>query len=231
MKLKVSHRELKGKKLNKLRNDWFLPWIVYWKHLETPIMLSCLKNDFLKIYKQAGYSTPVTLTWEDVDQMVLIQDISLDPITDWVIHVDFLAIKKDEKVITEIPVLFIWESEVEKLSLWKIQLIKDSIKVEALPKDLPHDIKVDISVIKTPNDVIFIKDLIVDKSVKIMDDLEQPIITVLALQDFAKEEEEAKAAAEAAAAAAATAATEWWVATWDSKEWSKEESKKEESKK
>lgn len=225
MKLKVSHRELKSKKLKDLRKDWYVPWIVYGKYLEEPIMITCLKNDFLKIYKQAGYSTPITLSWEKIDQMVLIQDISQNPVTDMVIHVDFLAINKDEKVITEVPVILTGESEIEKLSLWKIQLIKDSVNVEALPKDLPHNITVDISVIKTLNDVIFIKDLIVDKSVKVMDDLDQAIITVFALQDFAKEEEEAKVAAEAAVA---TATTE---AAWDAKEEVKGSDKKQESKK
>jgi large subunit ribosomal protein L25 len=45
----------------------------------------------------------------------LIQDIQLDPVTDVLIHVDFLAVNKDEKVTTEIPVKMIGESMVEKL--------------------------------------------------------------------------------------------------------------------
>jgi large subunit ribosomal protein L25 len=49
--------------------------------------------------------------------MVLIQDISQNPVTDVVIHVDFLAINKDEKVTTEIPVVLVGESEIEKLGL------------------------------------------------------------------------------------------------------------------
>jgi hypothetical protein len=35
----------------------------------------------------------------------LIQDIQTDPVTDILIHADFLAIQKDEKVKTEVPVI------------------------------------------------------------------------------------------------------------------------------
>jgi len=37
--------------------------------------------------------------------------------------------------------------------------LKDTIEVEAFPQDLPHDIKIDISVIQKMSDVIFVKDL------------------------------------------------------------------------
>ncbi|MEI7558489.1 MAG: hypothetical protein WCJ45_06965 [bacterium] len=49
----------------------------------------------------------MTLEGDGVDQLVLIQDIQLDPVTDSLIHIDFLAVNKDEKVTTEIPVLLI----------------------------------------------------------------------------------------------------------------------------
>jgi len=37
--------------------------------------------------------------------MVLIHDYQLDPVKDMVIHVDFLAIKKGEKVKAAVPVI------------------------------------------------------------------------------------------------------------------------------
>jgi len=48
--------------------------------------------------------------------MVLIQDMQVDPVTDRLTHVDFLAVRKDEKVKTKVPVLLTGESSVEKLS-------------------------------------------------------------------------------------------------------------------
>lgn len=200
MELKVNIRKETSKQLNKqLRKEGNVPAIVYGKHLKSAIQVSCLKNDFIKRFKEAGYSTPITLSWDGIDELVLIQDIQLDPVSDVVLHIDFLAVKKDEKVKTEVPVVLIWESPIEKLWLWTIQIVKDFVEVEAFPQDLPHDIKIDISKIENAWDTIFVKDIEVSKNVKILDDLEQPIIAVVSL-----DEEEAAPTTETAAATTTT---------------------------
>jgi large subunit ribosomal protein L25 len=88
---------------------------MYGKHLDQPVSITCNKNDFIKKYKEAGYSTPLTITGDGLDQLVLIHDIQVDPVTDVLMHIDFLAIKADEKVTTEVPVKMIGESPIEKL--------------------------------------------------------------------------------------------------------------------
>jgi len=205
MKLEVTSRQ--DKKAKDLRKEGLIPGIIYGKHLETPIAVACKRNDLLKKYKEAGYSTPLTLTGDDkLDQLVLIQDIQLDPVTDMLIHIDFLAVNKDEKVTTEIPIKMIGESPIEKLGEGKIQLIKDFVEVEAFPQDLPHDITIDISVIQTMNDTICVKDLKVSDKVEILDDAEQVIVTVLVMAEEEVEEAPVVATPEAGAEGAAPAA-------------------------
>jgi len=174
-----------------------IPAIVYGKHLESPLSVSCIKNDFLKRYKEAGYSTPITLKGKNIDQMVLIQDIQVDPVTNGLLHIDFLAVNKDEKVTTEVPIVLTGESLIEKLGEGKIQLIKDFVEVEAFPQDLPHNVTVDISEIKTMNDTVFVKDLKFSDKVTVLDDLDQAVITVLKLDEEEAETPVAAATAEA----------------------------------
>lgn len=83
--------------------------------MKAPIAVACKRNDLIKKYKEAGYSTPLTLTGDNLDQLVLIQDIQVDPVSDILLHIDFLAVNKDEKVTTEIPIKITGESPVEKL--------------------------------------------------------------------------------------------------------------------
>ena len=59
MKLTVTTRQDKTAK--ELRKEGFVPGIVYGKHLSAPISVACVKNDLIKKYKEAGYSTPITL--------------------------------------------------------------------------------------------------------------------------------------------------------------------------
>ena len=204
MKLTVTSRQDKTAK--ELRKEGLIPGIVYGKHIKEPIAVACPRNDLIKKYKEAGYSTPITLSGENIDQLVLIQDIQLDPVTDVLLHIDFLAVNKDEKVTTEIPVKMIGESPIEKLWTGKIQLLKDFIEVEAFPQDLPHDVTIDISAIQTINDVIFVRDLKFSGKVEVLDDPEQAIVTVLIMTE--EVEETPVATTEATpAAGTATAAT------------------------
>lgn len=188
MKLTVYTRQ--WEKARDLRKDWSVPAIVYGKHLSGPMSVFCKKNEFIKKFKESGYSTALILEGKDIEELVLVQDIQLDPVTNIVLHIDFLAVKRDEVVKTEVPVVLVGESPIEKLGEGKIQLVKDFVEVEAFPQDLPHNIEIDISTIVKSNDVIFVKDLKVSDKVKVLDDMEQPILTVVSLAEDVVEEVE-----------------------------------------
>ena len=113
MELIVTARQ--DTKAKDLRKEGLIPGIIYGKQLKTPLKVACKRNDIIKKYKEAGYSTPLTLSGDGIDQLVLIQDIQVDPVSDVLIHIDFLAVNRNEKVTTEIPVKMIGESMVEKL--------------------------------------------------------------------------------------------------------------------
>ena len=201
MKLSVKKREIHGKKVKNLRAQGLVPAVIYGKHVKAE-SISCVKNDLLKVYRTAWYSTPVELTG-DVDHLVLINSLQLDPVSDEIISADFLAVSRTEKVAAKIPVVTFGESQLEKLNEGKIMKVRDEVEVEALPQDLPSKFEIDISVLQTVNDVFFIKDLKVSDKVTILDDPELPILTVSVLSDEPEEEQgEATATAEAAAPAA-----------------------------
>ncbi|MBO4203310.1 hypothetical protein J5893_00485 [bacterium] len=115
MKLAVKSRDITGKKVKSLRRQGLVPAIVYGKHIDQPVKISCVKNDLLKVYKASGYTTPVELMG-DLDQLVLIHTLQLDPISDEIITADFLAVSRKEKVTANIPLVRVGESEIEKLN-------------------------------------------------------------------------------------------------------------------
>lgn len=190
MKLSVKKREIYGKKVKNLRAQGLIPAVIYWKHIQAE-SISCVKNDLLRIYRTAGYSTPIELTW-DVDHLVLINSLQLDPVSDEIISADFLAVSKTEKVSAKIPVVVFGDSQIEKLNEWKVMLVKDEVEVEALPQDLPSKFEVDVSVLQTVNDVFFVKDLKVSNKITVLDDPELPILTVSVLSDEASAEDSAE---------------------------------------
>lgn len=192
MKLTVSSRDVMGKKVKDLRKQGIIPAVVYGKHLTTSLHISIEKLTLLRAYQAAGMSTPVEISGDGMNQLVLFHHLQLDPVTDRLMHVEFLAVNKDEKVSAEVPLMLVGVSPFEKSGAGRVQLVMQSVQVTAFPLDLPHDIQIDISVIEHEGQVLHISDLNVSDKIHIDEDADAPILTAL-VNEVATEDEEAVA--------------------------------------
>ena len=179
MELKVSKREVSGKKVAGLRKQSIVPGVIYWKNMKEPIMVQVDKNSFLKAYHKAWQSAVIQLA-DGAKNLVLIKELHIDPVTNNVLNVSFLDVKANQAIVASIPVVLTGESIVTKQNIWNIDLVKDSIQVEALPFDLPQEISLDISHFQGLDDWIFVRDIDLWKKVTILDDSELPVVVVTA---------------------------------------------------
>jgi large subunit ribosomal protein L25 len=156
-KLKVEKRDLK-ESLSGLRKAGRVPAVFYGpKDPSTPIKMSLI--DFKKAWKEAGESTVVSLEGQGIDADVLIHDVDLDPVTDIPIHVDFYAIEKGKKLSVDVPLEFIGVAPaVKDLGAVLVKVVHE-VEIEALPKDLPHKLEVDISGLTTFDSVLTAADI------------------------------------------------------------------------
>jgi large subunit ribosomal protein L25 len=176
----------KDKTLASLRNSGQLPAVVYGKDTESKAVVFDIK-EFYSIYKQAGESSLVNLKFDDEDRIVLFKDLQHNPRTNEVIHADLYQIKLGEKIKTDIPLVFVGTSfAVEELEGVLITN-KDKVEIECLPRDLPHEIEVDLSMLKEIDDSIQVKDLTAPAGVEFLDDMEDSIAVV---NEKREEEEE-----------------------------------------
>lgn len=159
--------------------------VVYGKGLETQA-LKLNRSEFNKVFNIAGESNLIEIDLDGTKTKTIVKEIQNHPVKDWIRHVDFYQVNMDEVIDAEIPLHFVGESEAVKL-LGGI-LIKEvnDLSVECLPGDLINNIDVDISVLKTIDDVIRVKDLNVPKTMTSLLDDE----TIVAMIAQAKEEEE-----------------------------------------
>ena len=174
MKLKVNKRE--SMKNKSLLIKWIVPGIVYGKHIDSPIKLQFNKNEFIKLYKEVGSSTPITLKWDNIEEMVLIHDLQLNPVKDTLIHVDFLWIKKWEKVRANVQLSIIGVEILKKEGL-EINVVMDNIDIEAIPSKLVNNINIDVSSLKDW-DNITVESISLSDDVEIITDKKETIITV-----------------------------------------------------
>lgn len=175
--LKVTTRDPKVKVKN-LRNEGIIPAVLYGREIDNT-NLSLDKKTFSKIYRESGSSVLLDLEIDKKEPFtVLIQDIQHDPVTDQIFHVDFYKVKMDEKIETEVELEFEGISPAVKEDGGVLVKNFDELEISCLPADLPKEIIVDISVLKTFDDVIKIKDLNISDKVEVMRDLESVVATV-----------------------------------------------------
>ena len=162
-----------------------MPAVLYRKGKEN-VNLQLNYSDFEKTFKQAGESTLIKLKIEDQSDVVqkkeknvLVADVARDPVTDKFIHVDFYEVKMDEKLKAAVPLEFIGESLAVKTEAGTLVKNLQEIEVRALPADLLHHIEVDISLLATFEDKIFVKDLKVSKAVEILAEPEEVVALVV----------------------------------------------------
>ena len=80
-------------------------------------------------------------------------------VSHWLIHVDFFAVDANEKLEVGVKLEFVGVSEAVKSLGGTLVKVAHELEVECLPKDLPHEIVVDISKLATLDSVITVADL------------------------------------------------------------------------
>ena len=158
IELNAQNREVLGSGVKKLRRDGYVPAVLYGKGQE-PLPLQVSLKDFNKAFKMAGESTLVYVNVGGQSYPTLIHDVSRDTLTDGILHADFYKVRLDEKIKTNVPVVFVGESPaVKDLGGIFVRNVNE-LEVEALPQNLPHELKIDISILKNFGDKITVKDL------------------------------------------------------------------------
>ncbi|HEY4489841.1 MAG TPA: 50S ribosomal protein L25 [Candidatus Paceibacterota bacterium] len=155
--LEVKNRDTKESP-EQLRTSGFLPAVFYGKkEKSTPITI--YTKDFLKVWKEAGESTVVVLKNGSQELETLIHDIDFDPVTGKPRHADFYVFEKGHKLEVDVPLEFTGVSSAVKDLGGVFVKVLHQLRVEALPKDLPHQIEVDISTLAEIGSQILTKDI------------------------------------------------------------------------
>jgi len=145
--------------------------------------------EFMKVWHEAGESSVISLHGLGDDQDALIHDVQIHPVTETPEHIDFYIIEKGKKLTVSVPIEFEGEADVEKENGIVIKVLHE-IEIEALPKDIPHEIKVDLSTLKTLEDQILVKDLKFGEGVETTLEGDEVVVAVTEAKDEPEPEPE-----------------------------------------
>lgn len=169
-----------------LRKSGVIPAVCYGKGFENR-SIEVEYQAFRKLYREVGETQVFNLNVEGTQLPVLIHEISYNPLTDRYDHLDFLQIDMTQKVTTMVPVEIVGSAPAIKNFNAVITMVKQEIEVKCLPMDIPHEINIDVSTLENIGDVVYVKELQLGDKVEILDDPEEPILSISAVEEYKEE--------------------------------------------
>jgi large subunit ribosomal protein L25 len=193
-----SPRENVGKKdAKKNRKEDKVPCVLYGG--KEQVHFAADEVSFKKlIYTPDSFT--VKLNVDNKEYNAILQDIQYHPLSDRILHADFLEIFDDKPVVMHIPVKVTGNSQGVLKGGRFIQKLR-KLKIKALPVDLPDNVAVDITPLEI-NDSIKVSDIKKDK----VTFLDAPTAVIVGVRVTRVVVEETPTAVEGAAAAAAAPA-------------------------
>src|SRR5690606_15977386 len=185
-----SVRQNVGKRdAKELRYEGKIPAVLYGGKEQTHLAVSAAD------LKSVLYTADVVFVELDVDgkkTRAIVQDAQFHPLTDLVTHVDFLD---DKQVSVNIPIKLTGDSPGVKMGGKLVQKLR-SLRVKALPNNLPQEIKVPMESLEVGKS--FRVEQVSLENAKILNNADDTIVSVVMSRALRQAEQEAAKAAKGA---------------------------------
>ena len=175
MRFDVATREVSGSaNARRLRRDGVLPGIVSTEKGKSRQVQLDRHGFELMLHRHASENLILDLSVDGgKTKKVLLKEVQHDPLTEEILHVDFVEISMTKKMRARIPVSLVGEPAGVEQDGGILEFLLREIEVECLPGDLVEQIEVDVSELKI-GDSIQVEQVTVD-----------PKLTVLSGSDIA----------------------------------------------
>ena len=192
LNLNLSPRTVTGKKVKRLRRDGIIPVHLFGAGTE-PLFLQVDNGVLRWVLPRAGGNVPISVTVEgqDVENVCFVREVQRHPVTEELLHVDFLRVDVSQTMEADVPVIL--EGEAPAVRNMGGTLLQNtySIRVESLPMSIPASITVDISALDDFFKTIRVGSIAVERGVSVLTDPDMMIVRVVPPRVEVAEEGEA----------------------------------------
>src|SRR4029077_926092 len=174
--LKATARDGRGKgAARRLRAEGLVPGVLYRHGLE-PISISMSSQDLLHFFHAThGAATLVDLEVDGKKHLAIPREIQRDHLHGRYVHIDFLEVRRDEKVKMSIEIHEIGEAPGVKTG-GVIEHHLCEVEIECLSGDVPEQLVADIVELEL-GDMLRVGDIAAPSAVEILTDPETPVIS------------------------------------------------------
>lgn len=141
LQIEVARREKVGTSHNsRLRRDGGVPVVLYGLKKET--LALAMKERDLQTFLRSG-NRLVELKLAGGTRTAILREVQFDPISDAVLHVDFVRVDKDQEIQDTVPVIFKGRAKGAGEG-GVFQPLRDHVEVRSRPADLPREIVIEV---------------------------------------------------------------------------------------
>ena len=179
----------------RVRRQGLIPAILYGEQLEN-VNLEIGERDLkTALSTPAGRNVIIEVVREGAEMnRAVLREITRNPITRQILHIDLLRISENKPIHMMIPVVLVGESPAVKEGRGILDHSMRTLEIKCLPKDIPANIEVDVSELDVGR-VIRVSDITVP-DVELLDIPERPVVDILLPTIFVEEEVEGAELAE-----------------------------------
>lgn len=177
VELDVTAREVLGKKVKLLRQDGVTPANIYGNGVDSRA-IQVPSEELMRVLKEAGRSEIVYVSLDGEERPTFVHGVQRNPVTDLILHVDFLQIDLTKRVKIDIPVHLIGVPPAVDTHQGILVQPLDHVTVEALPTEVPSSLEVDVSVLTEIDQSLHVSDLTTPEGVVLVTDGQQMIAKV-----------------------------------------------------
>lgn len=169
IELKVSPREVLGKKVRFLRRKGITPVHVFGHNVES-LAVQTDTGQLQRVLAQAGKTSLINLTVDKSEKprKVVVREIQKNPVSGELLHVDFYQVSMEEKITMEIPIVLVGEAPAAQSKDVIVTQELRTLDIECLPDDIPSRIEVDLSPLTEPDQEIRVKDIKLDTCIAVL---------------------------------------------------------------
>lgn len=163
-----------------------VPAVVY-GHGAEPMALGVERHDLELLLSRGGAHRLLRLqiAGESEPRLVVVKEVQRHPVRPGVLHIDFQAVRAQERIHAEVPLRLQGEEVVVKRG-GLLQVTLHSVRVSCLPADLPAHIEVEVSDVR-PGQSITIGDLVVPPGLQLLHDSGDVVLSGLQSRTVAAE--------------------------------------------
>lgn len=183
----------------RIRREDKVPAVVY-GHGNEPIHLTLPGHDTMMAIKHGGANALLELDIDGKSQLALTKQVQVDPVRRVLEHVDFVAVKRGEKVTVDVPIVVVGEAVRDTLVVTE----SPTVQVEAEATHIPESFEVDVDGAEAGTQVLA-GALTLPSGTTLLTDPETLVVNVTAAQEADLGEAEAEGEGEAAEGEAAEA--------------------------